>query len=170
MRVCYFYAKRFEPAIASLPQNAELIYTGENPWQYWWSLASVWGSGEDLVTVEQDNIITEDILAEYAECDKSWCVNRYPSGPRPGDWLIEKGLGCAKFSAELQELVTVDDILAVSCWLRMICNYYPRSGGITCTPSQLCWIHIDCPVAKAISERGIDRHTHEAIVDHIHDW
>jgi hypothetical protein len=71
---------------------------------YWHAIRERWTGEEDLVTIEQDNVVTAETLPSFEACENDWCCYAY-GGP---EWVPERSrrmiysLGVTKFSASLQ--------------------------------------------------------------------
>jgi hypothetical protein len=81
MRVCYFYAESFPRAVRALPPGAELVDTSGSDTAYWEALSARWNKGDDLVTIEQDNLIDDQVIASFEACTEPWCSYAYILGP-----------------------------------------------------------------------------------------
>jgi hypothetical protein len=75
---------------------------------YWRAIRKYWTGEEDLVIIEQDLEITADCIPSFIKCYHHWCVYQYEMAV-PLGWLNES-FGCTKFSAELQQACTADNI------------------------------------------------------------
>lgn len=80
--------------------------------EYWHAIRERWTGEQDLITVEQDNVITEDTIPSFCMCSEPWCCYSY-LGP---EWLpmperrMIFSLGCTKFSAGLQRAIPHEEI------------------------------------------------------------
>jgi hypothetical protein len=81
MRVCYFYAESFPRAVRALPANVEMVDTSGSDTAYWEALLARWNSGDDLITIEQDNLIDDQVISSFANCTEIWCSFAYLLGP-----------------------------------------------------------------------------------------
>ena len=78
------------------PRAVTLAYTGDSDTAYFELLRGLWGKGT-LFIVEHDIGVMPDTLAEMEGCPEDWCACFYPY--QRGKYA---GLGCVKFSYELQ--------------------------------------------------------------------
>jgi hypothetical protein len=106
-------AKAYRALVKYAPLGAlEMIETGRDVSDYWHAIRARWTADDDLVTVEQDNVITSEVLPSFGECDQPWCSYAYLGPPGmdidgTGEGrILRKSLGCTKFSAELQAKIT----------------------------------------------------------------
>jgi hypothetical protein len=85
---------------------AELLdFTGDEH-GYYEALRERWDG--TLVVVEQDIVIHETVLPEFAECERDWCAFGYPYGSLTCAGLMVQ-LGCVRFSAALRAGVAFPD-------------------------------------------------------------
>lgn len=183
MRVCYFYAKQYRRAVETLPPGAEMVYTGGSDTAYWEALCARWNKGDDLVTVEQDNVLHDKVIPEFEACKEIWCTFPYILWPVVPDKITElpflwgtvlrdtapplpdaqcwRSLGATKFSAEFQERIPFEGALDYSVDTCHLCVMY--------APDALCYKHIDCPMYSNFVSYGItEAHVHQPEVEHLH--
>jgi hypothetical protein len=132
---------------------------------YWKLLASLWGG--ELVIVEHDVEIHQGVLPGFASCPEPWCTfpfARLLRGPHsswtgsewgPGIALLEKSLGCTRFSAELAR--SEPDLMEELGELSL--------GGQP--PGH--WKRLDDGIAHLLERRGYKVHVHHPEVIH-HHW
>lgn len=121
-------------------------YVGvRNDWSYAEALAVRWLGLDDLVVIEHDIVVHAAVLSEFRSCREPWCVFPYDLSP---DNPIDRGLGCARFTAEAQRLVPFTAVLATP----------------VCEPGH--WRHLDGQVAEAFESADIERHVHGPSVEH----
>jgi hypothetical protein len=83
------------------PADAEWVYVGEDPHDYWRTLCSFWERGDDLTVIEHDIMCRPDVVEGFAACPKPWCLHKY-SNHDAGDseaWM--NALGCTRFRKEI---------------------------------------------------------------------
>jgi hypothetical protein len=165
-------------ALAEFAPDADLLdFTGDAQ-AYWRAMCERWNGNDDLVVIEQDNVITSEVLPSFAACGQPWCCFYYPI-PRIVDvqvaedehgstaWgdsfvnavfadrddmdragqtgIIINGLGCTKFSAELQLAVPHDTIAGAG----------------------QSWDNVDEMISKRLNQAGYGPHLH-GMVRHLH--
>lgn len=164
MRVICCYTSEIHPkalgALARYAPEAEIVET-KGLFGYNDAIASRWDGSSDLVVVEGDKEITAEVLPSFARCDHPWCVYSYGVYPEPYRREIDFGLGCAKFSAEVQQIVKPSEFLTRD----PECLPYPcpDCGG------EGCWRYLDSRIMFAMLFRGIESHVHGQ-VEHHHDY
>lgn len=136
---------RFYPiplgALTAFAPGAELVDTSGSPFAYWAEIAARWTGEADLVIIEQDIEIHEQVMPGFAECPAPWCV--YPYQVRDRETLLDFGLGCVRFRAAAQLMVTEADIFAQPGFCEL------------CHGAQGCWMHLDCQIAWAMQAHGL---------------
>jgi len=139
-------------AMAAHAPEAQTVDVRNSPFAYWHEISKRWGQGTDLVTIEHDIEIHENVMPTFRSCTGLWCVFPYEIHER-GQWL-DFGMGCTRFRAEAQTLVSTETISSKpgSCF---ICKGEPG-----------CWMHIDCKIYWAMTEAGIERCVHWPEVTH----
>jgi hypothetical protein len=173
--ISYFHVKYFHEAVAALPfPGTEYVYTGGDDLHYWRQFRDRWIGINDLFAVEQDIVITPEVIDGFAKCPEPWCV--YPYGS------LTESLGCTRFRKELQRKVPsgsitnslmslpshdfgkeVKYLLPLSRLMptrNLACEY--------CTSYGVCWRHLDVRVAGAVKEKGFTVCIHEPSVRHLH--
>jgi hypothetical protein len=88
------------------------------------TIQEFWTGKQDLVTIEQDIVITPGVLPSFAGCNKDWCVYGYQSAPRAG--FLYRGLGCTKFSARLQRRFPFRDFVVYEMTWKNVDAYISR--------------------------------------------
>lgn len=92
--------------------DAELVWTGADPFAYWNCIKDRWAKGNDLVIIENDIEITAETIPSFISCAQPWCTFKYrpriPAKPvreclnlSPDYWT--RALGCVRFRADFQE-------------------------------------------------------------------
>ena len=129
--------------------QAELVDVTNDRFAYWRSIAQRWQDG--LITIEQDIEISPGTISELENCPEDWCTFRY----RIFTLLLNAGLGCTKFSANMQEKVSWQDIAAefLDCYW---CD--DNAHG--------CWHLLDLSIKAALRHKGFTPHLHDEIVHH----
>jgi hypothetical protein len=163
MRVLYCYARyvpRAVEAVRMYAPDAEFIDTSGTIYDYNEAIASRWDSGGDLVVIEDDKVITADVLPSFAACTEPWCVFRYPTYPEPYTRMIDIGLGCTRYSAEVQTWFGPERFLVPDDPAWGLC---PNCGG------KGCWRYLDSRIDRNLWDRGLRSHVH-GDVEHLHDY
>jgi len=120
---------------------------------YWLEFRKRWTGKHDLVTVEQDNVLTPEMLPSFNMCDEPWCVYEY-EGPvnmvsrGASDRYLKTSLGCTRFSQRLQQEVP---------WTEFSKKDY------------FSWYLIDYRIAVVLGKKGYSPHIHGE-VEHLHDY
>lgn len=128
--------------------SLELIETGYNVSAYWWELRRRWTGEDDLMIVEQDNVITSEVIPSFSECDEPWCSYSYLGPPGmdvdgSGEGrILRKSLGCTRFGAQLMKDVPAETI----------------SGN-----DYFAWHLLDMRVSSMLEIRGYSPHVHGTI-------
>ena len=118
---------------------------------YWHELHSRWDGKEDLVVVEHDMVPAYNVIDEMQSCGRKWCTSPYLIG---GRLLIEQGLGCTRFSKELQQE------LPDAIWQA------GEPKGEQEPPR--AWWTIDHRLNHVLRKAGVIPHTHQQSI-HLHD-
>lgn len=162
MKVICCYSSDVNPltrqALSLYASDVEYVET-KGLFGYNKAIESRWTGNTDLVVIEQDKEITADVIPSFDDCNKPWCMYTYFNFPEPYTRECLVGLGCAKFSAELQQLVSPSEFLTGdSDWIQCpLCN----GAG--------CWQNLDSRIAFAIMNHQIAPHYHGKIAHH-HDY
>lgn len=109
----YFWTDEFPQSQASVRKHAPdarwvELPSGE-PQAYPRSVAEIWAQDE-LITIEQDIVITGEVIQSLTGCSEPWCVFTYDLGSN--GYPMRYGLGCTRFSLDLQKRVSYDRVLA----------------------------------------------------------
>ena len=134
--------------------NVEYICTEDDPTGYWREIKARWDGKEDLVVVEQDVEIHDTVLKEFMECKEPWCCFPYKIF---GQKYCSVGLGCTKFSAQLQQEVSLE--ILTDRFSK--CEFCEGKG---------CWWHLDGPLLQFLQSKGYSQHIHQPEVIHHHDY
>lgn len=164
MRVVCFYTELHPKTLESLTAyapNAELVETPKgDPYAYVRELESRWTGDEDLVVVEHDKEITADTLPTFESCRLPWCIFDYYIYPEPQRRLARVGLGCARFTAACQRIVTVTEWMQPDSPEWKECYLCHGKG---------CWRYMDSRIASALEAEWLSPHVH-GLVAHHHDY
>jgi len=97
-------------------------------------------------------------------CGHRWCCYAHSIYPMPFTRNVACGLGCVRFSAEVQRLVDPSEFLHEDFDWLLPCRDCGGKG---------CWRYLDTRIAWALFEHGIFPHVH-GYVEHHHvypdDW
>ena len=146
-------------ALAKYAPDAELFET-PGTFDYNHVIESVWDSGDDLVVIEQDKIITAEVISSFAACNHDWCVYSYDTFPPPYTMEVSIGLGCTKFSARVQHDIPVSEFLYGDDPAWPTC---PNCNGVG------CWRYLDSRIDKCLWERNVPTYVHGR-VEHMHSY
>jgi len=167
MPVLFCYAKEVPEAVAAVKAyapNAIFCDTSTDIYAYNRAIANHWNTGEDLIVIEDDKVITADVLPSFAACPGDWCVFAYNTYPEPYTRVIDIGLGCTKFSAKAQTWFGPDKFLVPDD---------PDWGECPDCEGAGCWRYLDSRIDRNFWDRQIRSHVHGA-VNHLHvyaeDW
>jgi hypothetical protein len=139
-------------ALSQFAPSAETV-SAEGDYGYWQAIADRWDGKQPLVIIEQDNVITEDVIPSFETCDRDWCSFAYPCFiyphqgglPSVGRWLL--GFGCVRFSAEFQREFPLEQI----------------------SETPVGWMDIDRTIVSYLLPQGAAVHDHGDI-QHLHDY
>jgi hypothetical protein len=144
--------------------NCEYVDTSATIWDYGKAIASRWTGEDDLVVIEDDKEITAEVLPSFANCGHLWCSYSYLVYPPPYQLMVEIGLGCTRYSAQIQRIVDISEFLCADDTNLPVCKYCAGKG---------CWNHLDVRIAKAIRNHQdpktsgiIDVHCHGEVLHH----
>jgi hypothetical protein len=88
----------------------EMINTHGNVSRYWHEFRRRWIGEYDLMTVEQDNVITAETIPSFNACEEPWCTYMYKGPHSMPDRDLKAALGCTRFSAALQRAIPANEI------------------------------------------------------------
>src|SRR5580704_14940007 len=88
--------------------SLEMVNVSGDLGTYWREFRKRWNGNHDLMTVEQDNVITPDVIPSFNMCPEPWCVFEYEGPPNmlnrgAEDCWLKTSLGCTRFSQQLQQ-------------------------------------------------------------------
>lgn len=162
MKIIYCYSS--EPpticveAIKKFAPEAEFVDTSASIYSYNEAIASRWTGEDDLVVIEGDKEINADVIPSFKSCNHAWCTFGYDVFPPPYVRQVTMGLGCAKFSSQIQKIVLSEEfICADPSWIS--CQYCDGTG---------CWSYLDTRIYLAIlnSRVTFGPHVHGSINHH----
>lgn len=144
-------------AITKFAPQAELVDTSGSIYDYNEAIASRWTGESDLVVIEGDKEITAEVIPSFNDCDEPWCTFKYKNLPGHLRMVVTIGLGCAKFSAELQREVGISEFICPDVpW--QPCRHCGNKG---------CWNQLDARMARAFGNHDIDfPHVHGHVKHH----
>lgn len=125
--------------------QAEHVNVSGDDFAYWRAIDDCWDGSDDLIIAEQDNQINQGVLPSFESCRQPWCVYAYQGWS--SSVLLDQSLGCTRFSAGLQEQVTLSEI-----------SHVPVK-----------WDVIDRAISDALKSRGYTAHTH-GVIKHHHSY
>jgi hypothetical protein len=133
--------------------SLELVNVTGDLSAYWQEFRKRWNSKHDLMTVEQDNVITGEVIPSFNACPHPWCVYEYEGPPNmiargASDCKLRTSLGCTRFSQKLIADVPIEDISAR--------DYF-------------AWYLIDYRVACVLGKKGYKPHVHGEVA-HLHNY
>jgi hypothetical protein len=164
MKVLAPYVKMHSETMASLRSyapDAEWVDTSTNVFSYWRMLKAHWNKGDALMIVEQDIVITADVVSSFNGCSQSWCCYGYAG--RSGPDTIIGMLGCTKFSVALQAAVNIEkDIYSAD-----LCS--AGADPKWADPVGIHWYGLDSWLNAGLRSKGYLVHDH-GIVQHLHDY
>lgn len=162
MKVICCYRDLHPAAAAALEEHAPgaVMIPTPGTYDYNEALALHWGSGGDLVVVEEDKVITAEVLPSFDGCPEPWCVFAYETYPPPYTRPITIGLGCTRFSAQAQSWFGPDSFLGPD---------HPDWGTCGDCGGAGCWRFLDSRIGQNFWSRGISSHVH-GWVEHLHQY
>lgn len=123
---------------------------------YGWAIAARWQGTEDLLIVEPDNVIHQHVLSSFGACGKLWCSFEYEIFAPPYTRMCSAGLGCTRFSAELQRMFDFPQVI-----MRELCA--------DCGGQHGQWGTLDGRIAVELNRRNMQVHVHGS-VGHLHPY
>lgn len=163
MKVICCYRNMESRAAAALEKYApmvEMVDTSASIYTYNEVIASHWTGKYDLIVIEEDKEITADVIPAFSNCNHLWCAFEYDIYPEPYCRTVSTGLGCTRYSAEIQRVVGISEFLCddLPCW--GMCGQCKGKG---------CWRYLDSRMAHAIRGHGVDVSVH-GFIEHHHDY
>jgi hypothetical protein len=141
-------------ALAEYVPQAQLADVTGDDYAYWREIRSRWQGTGDLILIEHDVEVSDGVVESMAACPEPWCAYAYTIFRTRV--RLRDGLGCTKFSAEAQRLVSARRI-AEGFALCKICK------------GQGCWYHLDGRITGLLRQEGLKPHVHGDVV-HRHDY
>jgi hypothetical protein len=132
-------------SLAAHAPNAKMVYVGDSDTAYYEVVRAHWTGTSDLVIIEQDIEITAAVLPTFSMCSEPWCSFSYQLREAGKSVLMKDGLGCVKFSAELQQSVSFNQVQGDHHW---------------------AWL--DSRLCDAIRDAGFSVHVHDGELRHLH--
>ena len=166
MKIIFCYTNvpdsRAEAAIRKYAPKAEFAKC-EGLFGYNNIIAANWKGEEDLLVIEGDKEIHAEVVPSMEECNEDWCIYEYWNFPEPYQRNIIYGLGCTKYSARTQQLISTDEFLL--CRSRRGCGYARTCKGLG------CWRNLDVRIAIQVLAKCIRfaPHSHGRI-NHHHEY
>lgn len=152
--VCCHTALNLIPPVSTIP-GVQLYRVDYSNTAYHDTLAQIWREKERFINVEHDITVSEDRLKEIWDCNQPWCAIPFPYSPPHHDYLVDTGLGCAKFSEILMQLLP---------------NLFLQSealGDFVTYPSRH-WKVVDIRLSLRLRDDRFHPHIHLPPVDHVH--
>jgi hypothetical protein len=154
LRIACFYTDLHPACKNALPADTELVWTGDGDDAYWREISKRWDGSDDLLIIEHDIEIHDQVLSQLASCFGDWCVFPYEYGPRWDEApLINKALGCTRFSAQLQREFPTEKIAAS----------VSETYGLPPVPF---WHSCDLYIRRALTRAGVKECQHRPLVTH----
>ena len=165
MRVIVCHTGNINPeaaeALEKYAPKAEYVDTSGSIYAYNEAIASRWDGSDDLVVIEQDKVITADVLPTFEACEESrqhfWCAYSYDVFPPPYTKEVSIGLGCTKYSWVVQRLVKPEEFLGPDSECLPKCPHCQGKG---------CWLYLDSRIGFAVMNRMIQVSVHGKIKHH----
>jgi len=129
--------------------SLEMVNVTGNVSNYWHEFRKRWTGKYDLMTVEQDNVITAETIPSFNSCPEPWCTYEYVGPPHMGEnRMLVNALGCTRFSQRLQKELPIDEIS---------------------DKEYFSWYLIDYRLAVVLGRKGYEPHVHGE-VEHLHNY
>lgn len=155
--LCAYTDLRPETKQALDPWGPEYVDVSSSPQAYWSAVRDRWTGERDLVIIEHDVVVHDQVMPEFAQCDRLWCTFPYPCAQ---GGQFETGAGCARYSKYLQRFIPASEIEEKAVhWV--YCDCPPE-----CSPG-ICWHHMDAYLVGAFQRYDISLHLHEGAVGHV---
>lgn len=133
-------------ALLEYAPEVRFVDVTDNEFGYRDAIAARWTGVEDLLLVEHDIEIHKNVFRSLGSCANPWCV--FPYQHMTLDNWLDRGLGCTRFSANLQMAIPFEEILSSPA---------PVPGS---------WRHLDGQIAETLEGHGIERCVHHPPVTH----
>lgn len=152
-----------DQALKAYAPTAVRVSTSLTEYSYYWAVRDHWNQGSSLMVVEQDIVITAEVVSSFSSCEQPWCIYEYlgrNNEPFAG------ALGCTKFSAALQAAVVLESIYSPElCSGAADPRFKEVPGGRTGVP----WTQLDSWLKGGLWDRGYRLHKHGTVI-HLHDY
>ena len=147
MIVCPFTKlhPKTKEALNRFAPDAHFVDVSDCPSAYWEVLYEAWWGEEDLIIVEHDIEIHSSVLSTFESCTEPFCSFPYRGG---NQGPLERGLGCVRFSTELQRAVP----------------------GLPLQFKHCSWMRLDSEVHEFLAEKKFGPHYHRPEVLHHHHY
>jgi hypothetical protein len=154
LRIRYYWADVFPEAVELLkhaPDTLMRSVVSDNQ-AYWREFSRDWDGSSDLMTIEHDVGLHADVVPDFEACDDSWCWYDYQAGPHGAS---ASGLGCTRFSAEIQRAVPAGVIEAGHR------EFITRPNPARCPDCHpLHWSHVNVSLFRTLRAYGYTPHQH----------
>ncbi len=124
--------------------DAQFVWTGGGPDDYWRLINAWWRGDDDLVIVEHDVVPPEGWAMSFALCPQNWCAYEYQM-----ESIVATALGATKFGMGLQR------------------RYQGLVSGVPVRYRQ--WDGLDAQVVGYLHMAGEHEHVHEGRAAHLHE-
>ncbi len=133
----------YRAVVAEVP-DAQFVWTGASPDDYWRVLKRWWSGEDDLVIVEHDVVPPAGWAMSFALCPQNWCAYEYVMEP-----IVATALGATKFGMGLQQ------------------RYQGLVSGIAVRYRQ--WDGLDAQVIGYLHMAGEHEHVHAGRAEHLRE-
>lgn len=154
MRIVQPYVHTLDPSVAALAAHApgyQRVNVGYYDLAYSHLLRELWAEGKDFVIVEQDVVITDDVIPGFTWCDCMWATHPIPRHRPPHDPLYAS-LGCVRFHADL--IAEHPDLIEVAA---RFSSGQPAGH----------WAYLDVAIDVTLRGRGYEPHVHDPPLVHL---
>lgn len=149
-------------AIRKYAPNAEWIDTSGTIYDYNEAIASHWTGKDDLLVIEGDKEIHAEVIPSMGACNELWCAYSYYNYPEPYHKKEIYGLGCTKYSAELQRQISTSEFCCPDPNWERVCMLCDGKG---------CWRFLDTRITIQILTKCISFAPHiHGMINHHHDY
>jgi len=165
MRVICCYTGRIHPraadALKRFAPDCEYVET-RGLYGYGEAIAERWTGESDLVIIEGDKVITEEVLPSFERCNRHWCTYQYDIFPPPCTRTAFNGLGCTKYSALVQQVITPEESVFAHDVNWEPCRQCDSRG---------CYRYIDSRINRALERHGHSQQPHiHGEIEHVHEY
>lgn len=149
-------------AVEAYAPEAVFTDTSADRWEYWRILSSYWTGEHDLMTIEQDNEITAEVVPSFEACPEPWCSYQYRGAGVFQAPVMTESLGCTRFRKELQQAVPIEEIGGSTL------TQWP-GHKVASDPVRVPWDRIDMRIKEHLRANGFKVHVHGE-VRHFHAY